>query len=344
MSLLSIHGLLQEKLNLFCKEQGEPAFRARQIWDWLYIKRVSSFEEMRNLPVAFRAQLAERFVFQSVKKLETKGVPGKTQKLLLNLADDEVIETVLIPTRTRRTVCLSTQIGCKMACVFCASGQGGFRRSLMAGEMVEQVLLAAEELGGRVTNIVYMGIGEPFDNYDETIRSIRILNDPDGMGLGARKMTISTSGIIPGIQRLAEEEMQVELSVSLHAPENELRSMLMPVNRRYALDALIDACSAYTQKTNRIITFEYTLVDGLNDRLEHAHKLVDLLKKFPCRINLIPLSPVEEFAGRHANADAMKSFFQIVKNAGINATLRDSKGSALQAACGQLRAHRKIKN
>jgi len=251
-----IYGLLYEELEAFCKEEGQSAFRARQIWDWLYAKRVSSFSEMKNLPTLFREQLALAFDFSSFEKTETVGEAGKTQKLLLKLRDNELIEAVLIPARARRTVCISSQVGCKMACVFCASGQCGFHRNLAAGEMVEQVLLASDVYGDRPTNVVYMGVGEPLDNYDETLKSIRILNHPDGLGIGARKITISTSGVISGIERLAGEGLQVELSVSLHAAENELRSKLMPSNERWPLDALLQACSDYTAKTKRIITFE----------------------------------------------------------------------------------------
>ncbi len=336
----SIHGLLPEELEAFCKEHGQPAFRAKQIFDWLYAKRVSSFDQMRNLPAPLRDLLSEHFAFQSLEKIETKGVKGETQKLLLKLADDELIEAVLIPARTRRTVCVSSQVGCKLACAFCASGQCGFQRNLTAGEIVEQVLLAADEYGERPTNIVYMGVGEPFDNYDEVLKSVRILNHPDGLGIGARKITLSTSGVIPGIERLAEEGIQVELSVSLHAPENDLRSELMPINKRYPLPDLMNACAAYTKKTNRIITFEYTLIKNVNDSPEQAQQLVSLLRKLPCRANLIPLSEVEEFDGQRAESAAMKHFFQTLEKAGINATLRDSKGSALKAACGQLRSRR----
>ncbi|MFA7257500.1 MAG: 23S rRNA (adenine(2503)-C(2))-methyltransferase RlmN [Kiritimatiellales bacterium] len=336
----SIHGLLFNELEEFCFSQGLPKFRAKQIWDWLYVKRVSSFDEMQNLSAPFRARLAEHFVFQTLEKLEIKGSPGETQKLLLKLTDGELIEAVLIPARTRRTVCLSTQVGCKMACAFCASGQCGFRRNLTAGEIVEQVLLAAELYGERPTNIVYMGVGEPFDNYDETLKSVHILNHPDGLGIGARKITISTSGVIPGIERLAEEGLQVELSVSLHAPEDELRSKLMPVNKRWPVEQLMDACAAYTEKTKRIITFEYTLIKDTNDSPECARELVRRLRRFPSRVNLIPLSPVEEFDGERSTPEAIRQFFQTLEKAGINVTLRDSKGSALKAACGQLRARR----
>jgi 23S rRNA (adenine2503-C2)-methyltransferase len=338
----SIHGLLPDEIESFCLSVGQPVFRAKQIWDWLYVKRVSSVDEMQNLPAPFRAQLAEKFSFQCLEKLETKGDSGETQKLLFKLADGELIETVVIPAPRRQTntVCVSSQVGCRFGCAFCASGQKGIIRNLTAGEIVGEVMEVTKLLGSRPDNVVFMGIGEPFDNYDEVMKAIRILNHPDGLCIGARRITISTCGVVSGIQRLADEGLQVELSVSLHAPENELRSRLMPVNETWPLDELISACADYTDKTNRIITFEYTLIKDLNDSAEQARQLMKLLRKFSCRVNLIPLSPVEEFDGERPDSETMKEFFQTLENAGINTTLRDSKGSALKAACGQLRARR----
>ncbi|MBI9021019.1 MAG: 23S rRNA (adenine(2503)-C(2))-methyltransferase RlmN [Verrucomicrobia bacterium] len=338
----SIHGLLPEDLEAFCKEKGQPAFRAKQIFDWLYVKRVSSFDEMQNLPAPFRAQLAEQFVFQCLEKIETTGGSGETQKLLFKLGDNELIETVIIPAprRKKNTVCISSQVGCVYGCAFCASGQKGVIRNLTAGEIIGEVLEVANVLGGRPDNVVFMGIGEPFDNYDEVMKAVRILNHPDGLGIGARRITISTCGVVPGIQRLAEEGLQVELSVSLHAPDEEVRAKLMPVNETWPMAELLDACRAYTEKTNRIITFEYILIKGINDAPEQARELVRRLSRFPSRVNLIPLSPVEEFDGERPDSETMKTFFQILEKAGINTTLRDSKGSALKAACGQLRARR----
>jgi 23S rRNA (adenine2503-C2)-methyltransferase len=346
----SIHGLLLEEIAAFCKEQGQPAFRAKQIWDWLYVKRVSLVEEMQNLPAPFRAQLADRFVFQSLEKLETKGDPGETQKLLFRLGDNEMIETVIIPAPKRgtNTVCLSSQVGCRFGCAFCASGQKGVIRNLTAGEIVGEVMEVAKVLGPstgsgqacRPDNVVFMGIGEPFDNYDEVMKAVRIMNHPDGLCIGARRITISTCGVVSGIQQLADEGLQVELSVSLHAPDTDVRSRLMPVNETWPMEELLDVCRSYTEKTKRIITFEYTLIKGVNDSAEQARSLVKLLKKFPCRVNLIPLSPVEEFDGERPDSETMQAFAQVLERAGINTTLRDSKGSNLKAACGQLRARR----
>ena len=338
----SIYGLLPSELEIFCKENSQPAFRAKQVWDWLYGKYVSSFDQMKNLPAPLRTLLAEHFSFHALEKLETTGASGETQKLLFELADREMIETVIIPAPKRgtNTVCLSSQVGCVFGCAFCASGQKGVIRNLTAGEMVTEVMEVARELGERPNNVVYMGIGEPFDNYDEVMKSIRILNHPDGLNIGARKITVSTCGVVPGIQRFAEEGIQVELSVSLHAPDSSTRSKIMPVNETWPLEELMNACEAYTQKTNRIITFEYTLIKDLNDKPEDARELVKLLRRFPCRVNLIPLSPVEEFDGERSTPEAIQNFFQILEKAHINTTLRDSKGKNLKAACGQLRSRR----
>ncbi len=342
---ISIHGLLPQELEEFCRSAAQPAFRAKQIWDWLYAKRVSSFEEMKNLPAPLRALLADNFVFHDLAKLETKGNQSETQKLLFELVDNELVEAVLIPAprRKKNTVCVSCQVGCLFGCAFCASGQKGVIRNLTAGEIIGEVLEVTRELGERPNNVVFMGIGEPFDNYDEVMKAVRILNHPDGFGIGARKITISSCGVVPGIQRLAEEGLQVELSVSLHAPDDELRSQLMPVNKSWPIRKLLGACADYTKKTNRIITFEYTLIRDFNDQPEHAAALVHLLRKFPSRVNLIPLSPVDEFEGKRSTQTAMRHFFQTLEKAGINVTLRDSKGSALEAACGQLRARRSRK-
>ena len=344
MSLPSIHGLLPDELGAFCKEQGQPAFRAKQVWDWLYVKRVASFDEMKNLPAPLRALLADHFSFHCLEKIETSGARGETQKLLFKLSDQELIETVIIPAprRQKNTVCISSQVGCLFGCAFCASGQKGMIRNLTAGEIIGEVLEVARELGERPNNVVFMGIGEPFDNYDEVMRAIRILNHPDGLGIGARKITVSTCGVVPGIERFAGEGLQVELSVSLHASDEETRSRLMPVNESWPLAELMAACEAYTAQTKRIITFEYTLIKDINDTAHNARELVKLLKKFPCRVNLIPLSPVEEFDGERPDSETMKHFFQTLENAGINTTLRISKGTQLKAACGQLRSGRLI--
>ena len=332
-----IHGISQTELREFCAGAGVPAYRAGQIWNWLYTQRVSGWEEMKNLPASLRQTLSERFDIVPLTLVKRDGTPPGTRKLLVGLRDGEAVEEVLIPARERRTVCVSSQVGCRFACAFCASGKAGWLRNLDAGEIVGQFLLAWREYGDRPTNLVFMGMGEPFDNYDAVLKTVRILNDGDGINLGARHMTISTSGVIPGIERLSEEGLQVELSVSLHAPDDGLRSRLMPVNRRYPLSELLAACAQYARTTGRIITFEYTLIKGVNDSRRQAADLAQLLKAMPARVNLIPLSPVDGFEGEAPAPETGPMFIEVLSKAGVNATLRVSKGTGIDAACGQLR-------
>ncbi|MEI6562698.1 MAG: 23S rRNA (adenine(2503)-C(2))-methyltransferase RlmN [bacterium] len=332
-----IHGLLRSELIEVCKALGHPAYRAGQVWDWLYRQHVATWEAMKNVPAALRDALAERYELVSVNHLKQDGEHTGTRKILVGLRDGECVEEVLIPARERRTVCVSSQVGCKFACAFCASGKGGWIRNLEAGEIVEELLLAWEEYGDRPTNIVFMGMGEPFDNYDAVIKAIRIMNDGKGLNIGIRHITISTSGIIPAIDRLAGEGLQVELSVSLHAPNNELRNRLMPVNQRYPVEALIEACARHTAASGRIVTYEYTLIRGVNDTRDHAVQLAKLLKGLSCRVNLIPLSPVDGFEGQPPLDGTSGIFKEVLGKVGVNATYRVSKGGAIDAACGQLR-------
>jgi 23S rRNA (adenine2503-C2)-methyltransferase len=336
-----IHGVLPEELSAVCREWGEPAFRAGQIWKWLYVQRVDDPALFRNIPSALRDKLAGHYDLQPVTRLAGEGQAPGTRKILVGLRDAECVEEVLIPSNERMTVCVSSQVGCRFACAFCASGKGGFVRHLEAGEIVGQVLLAYREHGDRPSNIVFMGMGEPFDNYEAVLRAIRILNNQDGLAVGARHITISTSGVIPGIERLAGEGLQVELSVSLHAPGNALRDELMPVNRAYPLPRLMAACEHYARATRRIITFEYTLIRGVNDSREQASDLAGLLRAVPSRVNLIPLSPVEGFTGEAPSPGTAEMFISVLERAGINATLRLSKGGPIEAACGQLRLRRR---
>ncbi len=332
-----IHGLLRDELTAVCKELGQAAYRAGQVWDWLYRQHVKTWEEMKNVPTALQEALAERYELLSVTHMKQDGEHTGTRKILVGLRDGECVEEVLIPARERRTVCVSSQVGCKFACAFCASGKGGWIRNLEAGEIVEELMLAWEEYGDRPTNIVFMGMGELFDNYDAVIKAIRIINDGKGLNIGIRHITISTSGVVPGINRLGGEGLQVELSVSLHAPNNELRSRLMPVNKRYPIEELIEACAKHTEATGRIVTFEYTLIRGVNDTPEHAVQLAKLLKTLPCHVNLIPLSPVDGYEGLPP-LDGTSDIFKIqLAKVGVNATYRVSKGGAIDAACGQLR-------
>ena len=333
----ALQGLFPDELRDVCTAAGFPAFRGKQLWDWLQRRGVLSWEAMGNLPRALKEALGERWTPSPVKALREVGDPGGTRKWLLGLEDGESIETVLIPARDRRTVCVSTQVGCKMACAFCASGKGGWVRNLSAGEIAGQVHHVAAVAGGRPNNVVFMGMGEPFDNYDEVLRAVRLLNHPDGLNIGARKITLSTSGVVPGIRRLAGEGLQVELSVSLHAPDPERRRRLMPVEARWPMDELLAACREYTAATKRLVTFEYTLIRGVNDSSTDAETLADRLSGFPCRVNAIPLSPVAEFDGRAPSRETAMAFLAVLAARGIEGTLRESKGKNVSAACGQLR-------
>jgi 23S rRNA (adenine2503-C2)-methyltransferase len=339
---LLINDLTRAELKQACLDLGQPAFRAEQIWNWLYVRRVADWAGMKNVSAAFRQTLAGRYALEAATAAQTAGEPGAqaVRKLLLALHDGECVEAVIIPAKGRSTVCVSSQVGCKFKCTFCASGQAGFRRNLAAGEMVGEVLAAARALGAAPSHVVWMGIGEPLDNYEAVLKAVRIVNDPSGLSVGARRITISTCGIIPGIRRLAEEGLQLELSVSLHAPDDALRSRLMPVNRVHPLAELIPACRDYAEKTGRLVTFEYILIRGVNDSAAQARALVKLLRPVHARVNLIPLSEVAEFAGQPTPVSTAVLFIAILERAGINATLRVSKGGGVKAACGQLRASR----
>jgi 23S rRNA (adenine2503-C2)-methyltransferase len=334
-----IHGLSRGQLTEVCRALDQPAYRARQIWDWLYHRFAADWSEMKNLPLGLRQALAQRLALTSAAIVRTQNEDGvgTTTKWLIALPDGVRVEEVLIPARGRTTLCISSQAGCSFKCAFCASGQAGFQRNLAAGEIVGQVIVAARILGATPSNLVFMGMGEPLDNYDAVLAAVRIINNAEGLSLGARHITISTCGIIPGIQRLAQEGLQVELSVSLHAPDNALRSRLMPVNRKYPLDRLLETCRAYAEQTGRLITFEYTLIQGVNDSPEQARELARILRPIRARVNLIPLSPVAEFEGHAPPAPVVGKFLNVLERARINATLRRSKGSGVNAACGQLR-------
>ena len=341
-----IHGLGPDELAEAVREAGGERFRARQLAEWLWTRFAARWDEMANLPRALRAALAERWLDLD-GALATEEVAGEegtgTRKILSRLADGELVETVLIPAaKDRRTVCVSSQVGCGCGCAFCASGLNGCTRSLSAGEIAAQAARAARLLGRRPDNVVFMGIGEPFLNYDAALAAARRMNDPapDGLGIGARRITVSTCGVVPGIERFAGEGRQFELSVSLHAPTDEQRAALMPVDRKWPLGVLVPACRAYTERTGRIVTFEYTLVAGFNDRPEDARALLALLRPFPSRVNLIPLNPVKEFSGRTPSAATCEAFRAALERGGLNATLRRSKGRGVNASCGQLRRAR----
>ena len=332
------YALLPDDWKAFCKEVALPAFRAKQILQGLYKDRIADWAELTTLPGDVRARLAQEAPLASLKEIRRtpSGADGVV-KFLLEASDGEAVETVWIPADGRITQCISSQVGCDMHCAFCASGQLGCVRSLSAGEIVAEVMVLSRAMGQYPNNIVVMGMGEPFLNYDALIRALRVLNCQQGINIGARHITISTCGIVPGIQRLAQEGVQFELSISLHAPNDELRSSLMPVNRRWGIGELLGACDAYTAATGRIITYEYTLIRGVNDQREHAEELVRLLRGRKARVNLIPLSPVAEFEGQTPAHATCLAFLDRLLKAGIHTTLRRSRGKQADAACGQLR-------
>lgn len=334
--------LTKEELEHLLATWGQPRYRADQMWHWLYVSQVSSIDEMRNLPAALRTQLGGQFVVSAVTPLGSQhSADGHTEKVLLQLADGETVEAVLMDYDGRRTVCVSSQVGCAVRCAFCATGLGGWTRDLSAGEIVEQILYFSRQLkaaGQAVSNVVYMGMGEPLLNYEAVRQSIAILNDPAGYNLGARRVTVSTAGVVPGIERLAGEGLPIGLAVSLHAATDELRSRLVPVNRRYPLGRLIPACRAYAERTHRRVTFEYALIDGMNDTLAQADALSDLLRGLLCHVNLIPVNPVPELPYRPSPYERVVAFERRLRGQGVNATLRVSRGADIQAGCGQLRS------
>jgi len=319
---------------------GCDAFRTDQLLDWIYKKGVNDFGRMSNFSKDLREKLESLFSvgLPEVVRKEVSKIDGST-KFLLKLADGERVETVRITQGKRQTVCVSSQAGCKFRCVFCASGASGFRRNLTAGEMVAQVLCARDAPGpGPVTHVVFMGMGEPLDNYDQVLAAVRRLNHPKMAGIGARRITISTAGVVPGIEQLSKEGIQVELSVSLHAWSDEVRGALMRINGRWPLGKLIKACREYFKKTRRMITFEYVLAQGINASPKDAGELARLLSGLGCMVNLIPLNPVAGFPHKAPPKGQILAFQTILKRAGIVATIRYSRGSDIHAACGQLAA------
>ena len=334
--------ILPDEWKPILAERGLRAFRADQILQSLYRDCIRDWDGATTLPKDFRETLKEEFPITPCEVAAVSESSDGTKKLLVSFADGEAVETVLIPAASRFTQCISTQAGCAMGCAFCASGANGLSRSLAADEIVAQHMLARSF--GEVTNIVVMGMGEPFANYDETLRALRLINSGRGPNIGARHITLSTCGVVPGIERLAREGIQFELSVSLHAPNDELRSQLMPVNRRWPLDVLLPACAAYTAATKRIITFEYTVVAGVNDSRACAEELARQVRRVPmAKVNLIPLSPVAHRPDFRTPDDAtMLMFLDVLMKRGVQTMLRRSRGKDADAACGQLRLRRAV--
>jgi 23S rRNA (adenine2503-C2)-methyltransferase len=352
-------GLTYDELGAWLAERGQPAFRARQLAGWIYQSLVDGFDAMHTLPAGLRARLAaEASIAGPRVRTALRSKDGRTHKLLLELADGRLIESVLMlypaspEGRARATVCVSTQAGCALGCTFCATGQMGFDRHLTAGEIVAQVVHVARELHhepwiapdgqaiDRVTNLVFMGMGEPLHNYDQTLKAVRILNMPEGLNIGARHMTISTVGLVPGILRLAEEPLQVNLAISLHAPNNALRLRTMPVTRKYPIESVLAACRTYAARTNRQITFEYVLLAGINDSVEQARELVQVLAPLRqlCHVNLIPVNATGA-AYRPPSGAVIRAFRDELRRGGVSNSVRAERGDDIMAACGQLRTH-----
>ncbi|MBO5955190.1 MAG: 23S rRNA (adenine(2503)-C(2))-methyltransferase RlmN [Clostridia bacterium] len=332
-----------DELKALAVEMGQPAFRGKQIFDWL-LKGAESFDDMANLPKEFRQQLSETAQIGGAKICE-KYVSkiDETRKYLLQLNDGNFVESVVMKYEYGYTICVSSQVGCKMGCKFCASTLNGWSRNLSAGEIVSQVLCVQKDLGQRISNIVMMGIGEPLDNFENVLKFIELVNAPEGLNIGQRHISISTCGLADKIRELAERKLQITLLISLHAPDDERRSQIMPVNNKYKIAELIKACDFYIEKTGRRISFEYTLISGLNDNPEEAEKLANLVKGRLCHVNLIPVNKVVETGFDKSSRARIDKFKELLERRGISATVRREMGSDINAACGQLR-NRKVNN
>ena len=318
-------------------ELGEKAFRAEQIFKWLYVDKVKSFDEMTNLSLELREKLKANYNicnFKILKKLESS---DGTKKYLFDILDGNAIESVLMQYHYGKSICVSSQVGCKMGCKFCASTGIPFIRNLSSGEIVEQILAVEQDIGEKISNVVFMGIGEPLDNYNNVIKAIRILNNQKGLNIGARHISVSTSGLVPRIYDLANENIQCTLSVSLHASNDKTRSSMMPINNRYNIEELMKACKDYIKITNKRISFEYALARDNNDNLDDAKELVKLLKGMLCHVNLIPINKIENGKFAKSSNENIIKFRDYLNDHGIVATIRRELGSDIDAACGQLR-------
>jgi 23S rRNA (adenine2503-C2)-methyltransferase len=342
----SLYDLDLAEMQALLKDWSEPVFRAKQIWDWLYVRLAASYDAMTNLPKPLRDRLGAVYpIGRLTPQIDLRSADSWTRKILFALPDGSQIETVLMEYDTRNTVCVSTQAGCAMGCTFCATGQGGFQRNLTAGEIVEQVLFFERELrktdprstDHRLTNLVLMGMGEPFANYSALMGALDRLSDPIGYNFGARRITVSTVGLVPMIERFAQARSQVNLAVSLHAATNELRASMLPINKRYPLEVLIPACRAYTETTHRRLSFEWAMIEGVNDTPAQARALGQLIKGMLCHVNLIPLNPTHGYAGAASTRERIATFRAILDEAHIANSLRVRRGIDIHAGCGQLK-------
>ena len=328
----NLEDLKQEMLSI-----GEKPYRAEQIFKWIYIDKVKTFEEMTNLSLELRKKLEENYTMCNFKILKKQESSDGTKKYLFDVLDGNAIETVLMEYNSWKTICVSSQIGCKMGCKFCASTGIPFVRNLTSGEIVEQILAVEQDIQDRISNVVFMGIGEPLDNYENVIKAIKIINNQKGINIGARHISISTSGLVPRIYDLANENIQCTLSISLHATTDEKRSSMMPINNRYNIAELMQACRDYIKITNKRISFEYALAKDNNDNLEDAKELVNLLKGMICHVNLIPINKIENGKFTKSSNENIIKFRDYLNEHGIVATIRRELGSDIDAACGQLR-------
>ncbi len=338
IALLEIYNFTKQELSDYLAVNGFKTFSAKQIFQWLYQKKESDFSKMTNLSKKLRMHLTEQFLVSMPKLVDHQISIDGTEKYLLKLKDGNLIETVLMRHNYGNSVCVTTQLGCNMGCAFCASGLQKKKRDLTASEIVTQVLTVEKIINERVSHVVVMGIGEPFDNYENTMKFIDIINDPFGLEIGARHITVSTSGIIPKIYDFANEPRQVNLAISLHAPNDNLRNRLVPINKKYPISELIKALKHYINQTNRRVTFEYILLDGVNDTLNHAEELVKLIRGMNVYVNLIRYNEVDEFSFKGSSQRKAKEFHDYLMMKNITATLRKEKGGDIDAACGQLRA------
>jgi 23S rRNA (adenine2503-C2)-methyltransferase len=337
--------LLFNELEEELRKLGESPYRAGQIADWLYQKRVKSFDEMTDLSRDLRAQLANQFAFSNINVVRVLGSHDTTRKFLFRLSDGNLIESVLIPaspalyggSSDRRTICISTQVGCAYGCKFCASGLEGFSRNLHPNEIVDQIIAIEQESGEKIDNIVFMGMGEPLANFSNVMRAIRIINAPWALGIGARHMTVSTSGLAPEIKKLADEALQIRLAISLHAATDQVRNQIMPINRRYNIETLLSACDYYAARKKQRLTFEYILIAGVNDADDQAYLLARHARRLSAKVNLIPYNTVEGLPWSRPSRNRQEKFLSILRAHKIAATLRREKGHDIDAACGQLR-------
>ena len=334
---MNLKSMTLPELSALLKEMGQPAFRAKQLYGWLH-RGVRSYEEMTNLPGALRAELAEKYPIHAptvVRRQESQ--KDGTIKYLWQLSDGNCVETVLMRYHYGNTVCISTEVGCRMGCAFCASTIGGLVRKLEPFEMLDEVLFTQVDSGQPISHIVLMGIGEPLDNFDNVMRFLELVNSPEGMNISMRHISLSTCGLVPKIRLLAEKKLQLTLSVSLHAPSDEIRNTIMPVNRAYPVEVLLEACRDYYEATGRRISFEYAMIDGVNDSPDCARLLLRRLKGLPAHVNLIPLNEVAESPLHPSSRQAVQQFQRILEEGGLTATVRRTLGGDIDASCGQLR-------